>query len=140
MAWLLTQVDPSTIFAWCILTGDIGRPVMSLAGFSGLIATVRTLWTLPAFAASDIVTIRNKGRRYRSRTVVLGWFAALLFIISIVLYTYCAARLATIGKVCEMARAPHSAVVVILPFLLTTFAALFCFIWLQIRAIHLKQL
>jgi hypothetical protein len=139
MAWLLTQVDPSTIFAWCTLTGDIGKPLMALVGFSGLISTARALWTLPAVTDSHIVTLRNKQRRYRNKTIIVGWCALLLFSISIVLYFYSVSRLAAIGRVCEMDHSPHAAAMATLPFLLTTMLALFFFVWLQTRALNLKD-
>lgn len=112
---------------------------MTLVGFGGLIGTVRAVWTLPAVADTDIITVRNKQRRYRNRTIIIGWFALVLFAISIVLYFYSASCLGAIGKVCEMAHAPQAAAITILPFLLTTIFALSLLVWLQTRALHLKN-
>jgi hypothetical protein len=139
MDWLPTQADNVAIFAWCMLTSDIGRPLMTLVGFGGLIATIRSLWTLPAVADTDIVTNRNKERRYRRRTVIVGVLALILFSISILLYFYSNSLLRAMGKVCEMGQASHTAAMAVLPFLLTTVLALAFFAWLQASTLKLKN-
>jgi hypothetical protein len=139
MAWFPTQFDPVAIFAWCTLTGDIGKPLMALAGVGGLIGTIKSLWTLPAVSDSHIVTLRNKQRRYRSKTIIIGWLTLVLFALSTVLYVCSASRLRAVGSVCEMDHAPHTAALAILPFLLITILALSLFAWLQARALHLKN-
>jgi hypothetical protein len=139
MDWLPTHVDIATISVWCILTGDLGRPVMTLAGFGGLIATIRSLYTLPAVGNISIITLRNKKRKYRRITFAVGIFAFILFSVSIVLYFRLTSFLRTIGKVCEMAEVPHDAAVAVLPFLLTTVSALVVFAWFQARILKLKS-
>jgi hypothetical protein len=140
MAWLPTQVDPYVLFAWCALTGDLlGKGIMGFIGFGGLVAAVKSLWTLPVVPDSTIVTLRNRQRRYRTKTIVLGWFAVALFAISVGLYFRSISVLGEIGKVCEMPQVPHAGAVAIFPFLFTTIIAVSLFVWLQIRAVRLKK-
>jgi hypothetical protein len=139
MVWLPTQADPLVLFAWCTLTGDIGKPLMGLAGFGGLIGTLRSLSTLPAIATTHIVTVRNKRRRYRRNTIILGCIVFTMFVSSIATYLCSTSLLRAVGKVCEMDQPPHTAVTATLPFLLTTIAALLLFGWFQIRILQLKK-
>ena len=139
MAWLPTQADQFVILAWCTLTGEIGKPLLAFVGFGGLIGTAKSLWTLPTAADSGIITVRNKQRRYRRNTIIVGWFAFLFFAISIVLYFHSTSLLRGLGPVCEMALAPHTAATAVLPFLLITITAVTLFIWLQVRSLNLKN-
>jgi hypothetical protein len=129
MDWFPTQLDPLAIFAWCALTGNIGRPVMAIVGLGGLIIAIGKLWTLPPPLESNIITVQNKRRRYRTGTLVVGWIASILFAVSIPLYFYATAK----SKVCEETEVSHAAAVAVFPFLTVTLFALCFFLWFQAR-------
>jgi hypothetical protein len=137
MVWLRMNLDSLAITAWCILTSDIGKPMMGLVGFGGLIATVRSLW-IPV-AESNIITLRNRQRRYRRITIIVGLVALFSFMSSIPMYAYSTSHLRAMGKVCEMSETPHAAATGVLPFLAATTFALILFGCFQARVFNMKN-
>jgi hypothetical protein len=138
MDWPPTNFDAGSVAAWCTLTSDIGRPVLGLVGLGGVIAVIKSLWTLPV-VASEIVTIRNKQKRYRRRTILIGWLALISLFISVGMYLYSTSLLRTVGKVCEMNSTSAAAANAVLPFIGTTILTLIFVAWFHARALRVKN-
>jgi hypothetical protein len=141
MDWLPIILDPFVVSAWCALTGEAGRSVMGLIGVGGLVAAVGSLYTLPPAATdSVIITARNKQRRYRRWTLVIGWIAVAFLIVSAILYFNVTSFLRQFGKVCELSEVSHDISNAIAYFLILAALALAFSLWLRIRIVHLKKL
>jgi hypothetical protein len=93
---------------------------------------------LPAVAESEIITIRNRRRRYRNGTFVVGYVAVVLLIVSTVLYFKLTSFLRTVGKVCELSEVTHDVAIAVVPFLLAATLALLASIWFRARIARLK--
>jgi phosphate/sulfate permease len=137
MDWLRIALDDVAFPTWCMLTSEIGKPIMGLVGLGGITSILRSLYTLP-IPQSPIVTERNKKRRYRRRTVALGWLAVVCLALSVGAYLYATNCLRTFGKVCDMNAPPQGAAIAVTPFLVTTVVGLILLASYHARAFKLK--
>lgn len=139
MDWLPTVLDHAAFPAWCILTSEVGKPVMGLVGLGGIISIFRTLYALP-IPCSEIITDRNRKRRYRRRTVALGWLTVVCLVASVGTYWCATSSLRNFGKVCEMDSPPHGAAIAVIPFLVMAAIGLAFLGWFHARATKVKSL
>jgi hypothetical protein len=140
MAFPPEKLDTIIIGIWCFLTGDPGKPLMGLIGIGGLIFTIRSLAKLPEIPKTEIITRRNICRRFRSRTKVIGYFAALSFLLSIVAYVVAIPVLQGVQQLCKLAPPPHSAAIAAMPFLALNTFGLIMYLWFQKRVIDFGKL
>lgn len=112
---------------------------MGLLGFGGVIRVVQLLWSLPPVVETEIVTVQNQRRRYRLRTVLLGWFTLVALLTTMALFSLATSKLHTLGKVCELDNVPRGTVTTIILPLLAGLVVLSSFAWLSSRVVKLNR-
>jgi hypothetical protein len=138
MDWILTYLDTASVAIWCTLNSEIGKPVLGFVGGSGLLAVIKSLWTLPPVTA-EIITIRNQRRTYRGWTIFLGWLVLCALVLCIIMYSVSVNLLLPLGKVCELSPTPDTVARKLLPFFGAVILVAIIISWFQARVDKIRN-
>jgi hypothetical protein len=138
MDWSLTSFDQVALWLWCLLTGEVGKPVLGFVGLAGLFGIIRSLATLPV-PKSEFITVFNKKTRYRRSTVFLGVFTMCVLVVALYCYVRSSEFLKLFGKVCELPVAVADSAITLLPLFVSLLLGLLLSAWFYWRVNVIKH-